>query len=203
MKLQCKQLALTIFNRCVRRVFRGCDRFESPGNFCQPVSMRVPDLQFLGQVGEQWAEAVLYAQGSFAEFALQSLLHLASQVITHQLQAVADPQHGNSEFKNGGIGARGFRIEHAGRPSGQNDPLGRKTGDLLRGDVVPHDDRVHVAFTDPASDHLRVLRPKIQYNNLLHRFFLKQKGSVSSCPLNFDGSEGVFASKVLVVALAA
>src|SRR3954470_18747940 len=98
----------------------------------------------------------------------------------HQLQAVTNPEHRNSQLEDFGIRLRRFRIENTRWSSGQNNPFRRERGDLFGGGIVPQNDGIHITLAYSSCDDLGVLRPKVQYNNLLHRFCLMENAKLSS-----------------------
>src|SRR5258706_9586446 len=128
--------------------------------------MRVPDLQRLGQVGEQSAEAVLHLEVAFAEFALLARLDFAAQILREDLHAITDSEGGHAEIKYGGIGQRGVLAINAGRTAGQNNPFGIQRGEIFGADIVTDYDGIHIALANPARDYLRVLGTKIENDDL-------------------------------------
>ena len=67
-----------------------------------------------------------------------------------QLHAVADAQHGHAEAEDLRIALRRARLVDAGRPAGEDEPLGGQLADPLGRDVVPDDLAVDVLLRAPA-----------------------------------------------------
>ena len=178
-------LRVALLDGGVGGVLRDGDRLEAGGQFRQPVAMRVPDLQRLGQPGEQRAEAVFDAQRAFAVFTLLSRLDFAAQILRQQLHPVADAEHGEAEFEERAIGQRRRLGIHARRAARQDDALGFERRDLRGGNVVAQDDRIDVALADAPRNDLRVLRAKIQDDDLLRRVARRAGSSYCLTTLTF------------------
>ena len=166
MELQAEKFPGAIFDGRVFGIFRDGDRLEPVRQFRELVAVRIPDLQRFRQPAEQRARRVLHRERALAVFTLQALLDLAAEKLGEQLHAVADAEHGHAERENIFVRQRRVRGINAGRAAGQNDSARLQRGDFHRRRVVAQDDRIHVALADAARDDLRVLRPKIQNDDL-------------------------------------
>jgi len=82
------------------------------------------------------------------------------------LQTVADAQYRNAQVEQEAIRQRGIVGVHAGWAAGENDAFGRERGDFAGPGVVAHNDGVNVALTDAPRDHLGVLGPEIENDDL-------------------------------------
>src|SRR5687767_4186326 len=109
--------------------------------------------------------------GDHAEFAgtvftTVGKLHFAAELMRHQLHAVADPQNRKTEVKNRPIGMRGVARINAGRPSAENDSLRPARSDFVGRNIESDNLRINLTFAHPARDHLRVLRPEVENQDL-------------------------------------
>src|SRR2546423_2218145 len=89
-------------------------------------------------------------------------LHLAAEMMRHQLHPVANPQHRNSQRKNLRIGMRRARVVNARGPPRENNSFRRQLRDFPRRNVELDDLRINLAFADPSRDDLGVLRTEIE-----------------------------------------
>ena len=88
--------------------------------------------------------------------------------MAHQLDAVADAQHGYSQVEDGRIGKGGLRHVDRGGAAGENDAFDTEFLDFRSRGVKAQDGRINVQFTDPARDDLSVLGSEIEDDDLLH-----------------------------------
>src|SRR5262249_48940127 len=110
---------------------------------------------------EQRTKAVFDAKGALAVFAFKTGLDFAAQELGQKLQSIADPQEGNSAFKEGRVRQRRVLRVNAGRAAGKNNALRRERGQFADGGIVAQNLRIDIAFADAPRDDLRVLRAKI------------------------------------------
>ena len=108
MKLQAEHLAGAVLDGRVSGVLRDGDRLETARQFRQLVAVRIPDLQFPGQIGEQGAGRVFDRERALAVFALLAWLDLAAEKLGQDLEAVANAQHRNAELENLRSGSGAF-----------------------------------------------------------------------------------------------
>src|SRR5690349_7310295 len=99
---------------------------------------------------------------SVSVFASLAVLDLSAEEVTHELNAVANPQNGKTQHQYPRIRVRrGSRIDGLGATGkdNANDAIGLK---LLggRGEVI--DFRVDLALPNPARDHLCKLGTEVQ-----------------------------------------
>src|SRR5258706_15320412 len=106
--------------------------------------MRVPDLQRLGQVGEQSAEAVLHLEVAFAEFALLARLDFAAQILREDLHAIKDSEGGHAEIKYGGAEGRGVLPIKPWREVGHKKPLWIQGERSSWADLVTEDNGIQI-----------------------------------------------------------
>ena len=161
MKLQGEQLARAILEGGMVRVLGDRDRSEAGRQFRELVSMRIPNLQGLRKVGEEGARPVLDPECAFAEFAFEARLDFATQEMPHDLQPIADAQHGNSQLEDCAIRQGSARGVHTRRAAGEDQTFGPERRDFSGGGVVSQDDGIDIALTDASRDNLRVLRAEI------------------------------------------
>src|SRR3984893_3604240 len=88
----------------------------------------------------------------------------AAEARHHQLEAVADAEHGNAGAEQvwwpGRDWRRARRVDRRW-PAGQDDRRRALREDFRSGHGARHDLRVHLALTNPARDQLRVLGPEV------------------------------------------
>src|SRR3984893_14883723 len=88
----------------------------------------------------------------------------AAEARHHQLEAVADAEHGNAGAEQvwwpGRDWRRARRVDRRW-PAGQDDRRRALREDFRSGHGAGHDLRVHLALTNPARDQLRVLGPEV------------------------------------------
>ena len=92
MELQAEEFPLAVFNRRVFGILRGRHGLEAARKFRELVAVRIPDLQRLGQSGEQRAGRIFHRERALAVFALETLLDFAAEEVRQDLHAVADAQ---------------------------------------------------------------------------------------------------------------
>ncbi len=96
---------------------------------------------------------------------------LAAQGGHHELEAVADAEHRDTRAEQVRLAVPGGRERrravgvHRRGTAGQDDGLGLAGQDLLRGHRGWHDLGVHLAFTDPPRDQLRILGPEVDHQD--------------------------------------
>ena len=111
-------------------------------------------------IGEQ-VGGVVDEEGSLTVFAPLGAIHLAAELLHHQLHAVAYPQHWNTQLPNGWIAVGRAGVVHRLRPTRKNNALGVELFQLLGGGAVGEYLRVHLGLADPAGNQLGVLRAKV------------------------------------------
>ena len=67
---------------------------------------------------------------ALAVFTFLARLNFSTEILSQELQAVANTQHRDAELENGAIGQRRFVRIDARRASGQNEALGIQFGDF-------------------------------------------------------------------------
>src|SRR6266851_2922165 len=92
----------------------------------------------------------------------------AAEARHHQLEAVADAEHGNAGAEQvwwpGRDWRRARRVDRRW-PAGQDDRRRALREDFRSGHGAGHDLRVHLALTNPARDQLRVLGPEVDHQD--------------------------------------
>src|SRR5256885_17245498 len=97
--------------------------------------------------------------------AMFSGFDLATKCVRHELQAVANSEHGKSQLKYAWIGTGRVFVIDGRRPSGKNDPHRRIFLDVFNFRIAGENGGKDVLFADAACDQLRILRPKVEDNN--------------------------------------
>ena len=91
--------------------------------------------------------------------------HLPAERIDHELQSVADAEHGNAEIEDTLIGQRRVFVVHRRRAARQNDSHRRIAANFFQAGVEGQDDRENFLFADAARNQLRILRAEVEDND--------------------------------------
>ena len=92
------------------------------------------------------------------------------EVPRHQLHPVTDPERGHAELEDPGVEVGSVVAVHRRRPAGQNECRGVSPRDLVCGQPVADELRVHARFPNAPRDQLAVLAAEIDDE---HRTFLR------------------------------
>jgi hypothetical protein len=98
-KLDAVEPALLVLNSGERRVIRHRRRDETGGQFLKLVAVGIPDAELLRQAGEELAR-FLDREVTVAVFACLAVRDVTAEVVPHELDAVADAEHGHAELEN-------------------------------------------------------------------------------------------------------
>ena len=167
MKLESEKSPVPVLDGGELRVVGGGHRLEAVRRRDQLVPVGIPDLQGIGEVGEDGGEGVRDQECALALFAFASAGDLAAEHARHQLHAVTDAQDRDAEVKNRAIGQRRLWRTDAGRAAGEDQAAGFEGRDLRRRHVEGDDGGINLAFAHAPRDDLRILRAEIQNENLL------------------------------------
>ena len=150
----------------------GSSRASSPCDI-QTVSGPCSPLNSGGIAAQQFDLGV-------AVLALVGGAHLAAQLVHHELQAVADAQHRQSEMQDALVGRRRIGVIHGRRPARQHNARGRVALDFVERGGAGQDDGEDVLFADAARDELRILRAKVEDDDRLrfHHLLCQRTGAV-------------------------
>ena len=101
MELDAVKIALDILNGTNRRIRAIGDHLKALWNDLHMIAMAHPDRAAAldEEAVEQRPGTVHALQLGMAVFALAGRHHLAAEVLTHQLHAVADTEHGHAQFE--------------------------------------------------------------------------------------------------------
>src|SRR5258708_2460238 len=88
--------------------------------------------------------------------------HFAAERMHHELEPVADTEHGHSEVKDAFVRWRRVFVVDRPRRARENDPYRRAVLDFLERCRARQDDGEHILLADAARDKLRILRAKIE-----------------------------------------
>src|SRR5690606_4390138 len=94
-------------------------------------------------------------------FAVVALGDLAAEQMPHQLNAVADAEHGDAELEDRRIRDRGLLRKHAAGTAGEDDADDAVGAQLFGTGLVVIDLRIDLALANAASDDLGVLRTEV------------------------------------------
>ena len=109
----------------------------------------------------------------FAVFTLGGTVHLAAQLMHHQLAAVANTQNGHAPAVNFGVTGSGSGQIHAVGAAGKNNAFGVLFLDFGKIGFIRVDLTIYIALAHAAGNELIILAAKVQYDHgfLLHREF--------------------------------
>ena len=95
----------------------------------------------------------------------------ATKQVVHQLRAVADAQHRNSQFKNTFITGRRIVAIYTVGAARKNNAFGIHFPDFLKTHRMGVNLAVHIAFPDSSGNQLIVLPAEVQDNKITGNFF--------------------------------
>ncbi len=87
-----------------------------------------------------------------AIFAFGGGAHLSTERVHHELQSIADAEHGDAEIEDALVGQRGVFVVHRRRTARENDAHRRVAADFFQAGVEGQDDRKDFLFADAAGD---------------------------------------------------
>src|SRR5215469_14103133 len=87
---------------------------------------------------------------------------LASQVVRHELQAIADPEHGQAQIEDAQVGIRSILVIDRGRAAGENDADRVVLLDVFDLCLTGKNNRKNILLADSAGDELGILRPEVE-----------------------------------------
>ena len=88
--------------------------------------------------------------------------YLASQMVDHELQAIADAEHRHTEIENAQVGAGSVFVIDRRRASLEDDTDWVVLVYVFNLSVTRKDNRKDILLADPAGDELRILRPEVE-----------------------------------------
>jgi hypothetical protein len=131
MKLHRPHFAFSVFNGSNSvRSFRG--QPESSRQFFGFVAVGHPYGQLVGQALKELRVRFLNLNFRVSIFTLCGGANFAAQRVHHELQAVADSEHGNAEAEDFLIGVRRVLVVDGGRSAGKNYSNRRVTANLFQ-----------------------------------------------------------------------
>ena len=142
----------------------GCRRrehLESFGRLRHRVAVAHPCRLLRRLAAEQAAVALGEGHRGGPVFTEARVGDLATELLSHDLESVADAEHGNPELEDPRIEGRGARFVDARRSAAQHDAGRTHRRDLIGRDRMGHDLGVDVRLAHPASDQLGVLGAEV------------------------------------------
>jgi len=150
-------------------IFDGGDRIRSfrrePETVWQLfglVAMRHPNREFAGQSLKKFRVGVLNFNLSVAVLALSGGANFAAERVDHELQSVADTEHGDAEIEDALIRERSVFVVHRRRAARENDSYWRVAANFFQAGIEGKYDREDFLFADAAGDELRILRAEVE-----------------------------------------
>lgn len=174
-KLQAPELAFLVAYRC-NNVPGLRQNSEASRKHFDAVAVTHPDREWVRNTGEE-GSGIGQIYDGLAEFPLISGYYLPASRPCHQLQAVTDSQHGNTQIEKLG------RQPGAPRPADGIGAPRKNDSDGLQAFYTVHrrskggDFTVNRKLADPARDQLGILRAKIQneYRLAVNRNLLRNQ----------------------------
>src|SRR5205807_4698048 len=136
-------------------------RMEARRQLGDVVAVAHPDRHLGGQAREE-VPGVLHLDEGGSVFAVVGGQDLAAEVVSDQLHAVADPEHGDAGLERGRVDLGGAAVIDAGRAAAQ-DQAGRLPVLQLRpGNGAQYQLAVDACLADAPGDQLRVLGAEVE-----------------------------------------
>ena len=144
-------------------------QFKSGRQFERFIAVRHPHRQFFCEPLKQnrFRDNIDFRA---AILALVRGAHLAAQRVHHELQSVADAEHGHAQLKHARVRGRSvFVINRPGRAR-EHDARRRIAFHFVELRRARQHDRKHILLANAARDQLRILRAEVKDDNALaHR----------------------------------
>src|ERR1700719_3363191 len=99
---------------------------------------------------------------SVAVLALSGGANFAAERVDHELQSVADTEHGDAEIEDALIRERRVFVVHRRRATRENDSYWRVAANFFQAGIEGKYDREDFLFADAAGDELRILRAEVE-----------------------------------------
>ncbi len=136
---------------------------KAGGQFQGFIAMGHPDVERFREAGKQRnLRAGHDGDLGMAVLALIRGAHLAAEMMSDKLQAIADAEDRESQGQDGGIGGRCVRVVNGAGASGEDQADGMMGSDFSDGSGTGKDDGEDILLSDAAGDELGVLAAKIQ-----------------------------------------
>ena len=165
MELESVEAFLGVLDCSVLAIGSGGYRAESPGQLGEFVPMAVPDFKFAAELFKEGTVGFDHFENARPVFPAFRMFNTSAQMMAHELHAVADAEHRESEGKNGGVGVRGVFGINARRSAAEDDALGVQRLDFLCRRVEAKNLGVDIALPDPSGDDLSVLGAEVEYDD--------------------------------------
>ena len=123
-ELQPVQLPLAALARREGALGGGAGGLEVVRHGDDAVSVRHPGLRLRGDPGEEGRVGLGHRQRRAAVLARLRLLHLAAEVVAHQLHAIADAEHRHWQVPHGRVDGQRLRVVHGLRAAGHDHRAG-------------------------------------------------------------------------------
>ena len=128
------------------------------------VAVAHPHRALLGPLREQGRFA-LTRQGGAAVLTTTGRGHFPTELLGHELRAVANAEHRNAKLVDAGVKCGSRRLVDRLRSTRQDDRRGLTRRDVGRRDGRRDNLRIYVCFSHTPGNQLRVLRAKVNNEN--------------------------------------
>ena len=95
-------------------------------------------------------------------FAVLCSAHFAAQSVRHELQPVADSEHGQSKLKHARIGRGSIFVINGRRPARENDSNRRVLANFFDGGIARKHNRKDILLADASGDQLGILGAEVE-----------------------------------------
>ena len=97
-----------------------------------------------------------------AVLALVGSTHFSAERVHHELQSIADAEHGQAQLEHARVRGRSVGVIHRRGAAGKNDAYRGVAANLFQAGGARQHYRKDILFTDAARDELRILRPEVE-----------------------------------------
>jgi len=161
MKEQPVEASCRVFHRCDRCVGARGDHTEPRRRVGDQIAVTRPHANVARERLEEWAVA-LHPDRGMPEFPLRGRLDTAAEHVRHELHAVADAEHRNTEVEDAILAPWRTLVTNTRWAARQNQPSRTARGQFAEGRLEREDLRVDLELAQAPGDELRVLGAEIE-----------------------------------------
>src|SRR5210317_1317358 len=168
MELYAVQVAFKVLDAAYRGVVRLGNFLEATGDDLNMITVAHPDraVTIDKKAVKKRAGRIFRQKVGMTILALACRHDPATEMVTHQLHAIADTQHGDPHFEEFFLYRRCAPVINGLRPPGKDDPRGIECLDLSQAHIKRMQLAVDMRFTHPSGNQLGVLRSEVEDQNL-------------------------------------
>src|SRR2546423_1850244 len=140
---------------------------ESRRQLARFVAVRHPHRKRCRQVAKERGFAIQNLDFGVSILAFWPGNNFSTQLVSNEMQSVADAQNGNAQRKDTLVGRGSVIVVHRTRAARKNDSSRMVALDLVEWSSAGEYDREDALFANPARDKLRILRAKVEDDDRL------------------------------------